>query len=303
MYISSSLASLSHFPNRLRLSQGYGPSSPRSRPANKSHGAQGRPSPGPVDNSRISHSLQPAKQVEASQSSIADRPSKKTPEGALKSGMKENKDYVLVSERMWKYFLQWYGLGKGYEVSFTCNGPHGTLKTLRIEPTHLERSGGESSEMNPSHYQISVQKSSKSSSIPEKELASTQNTPPKERDASKPIAQGTDTASVAAAAAACPEKGKRKKKISPPGVAGLLNLGNTCYLNCVIQCLSNTPPLTEYFVSNRFLYDLPSPRREAFKNEIESLANWMERPMGTRGRGGSKVVEQQECTVVTAYQV
>jgi ubiquitin carboxyl-terminal hydrolase 4/11/15 len=57
------------------------------------------------------------------------------------------------------------------------------------------------------------------------------------------------------------------KKSSNAGICGLSNLGNTCFMNSALQCLSNTTELTKYF-----LYGL-------FKDEVNYKNN-----LGTQGR-------------------
>jgi len=44
--------------------------------------------------------------------------------------------------------------------------------------------------------------------------------------------------------------------LSNHGLTGLVNLGNTCYMNTAIQCLSNTPELTDFFLSLKFQKNL-----------------------------------------------
>lgn len=41
-----------------------------------------------------------------------------------------------------------------------------------------------------------------------------------------------------------------------PGVTGLKNHGNTCFINAVIQCISHTDVLAEYFVLDKYKTDL-----------------------------------------------
>ena len=57
---------------------------------------------------------------------------------------------------------------------------------------------------------------------------------------------------------------------SKGGLVGLVNLGNTCFMNSALQCLSNTPPLTKYFLSSRWREEINSTNPIGFGGDIAS---------------------------------
>ena len=56
---------------------------------------------------------------------------------------------------------------------------------------------------------------------------------------------------------------------SERGLSGLINFGNTCYMNSAIQCLSNIAILRDYFLSKSFVEDL-----DKNKDEFGLVVQW-----------------------------
>lgn len=177
----------------------------------------------------------------------------------LDPDIEQNRDFIIVSENIWTALRSWYGGGPPLprQVISRTNGPRKTLE-LDLFPLSLlcmqgvKRISTYSSSTNTASLDICF--SCKKPAFDRCKGCSSVYYCSRECQSShwmyhklrcKPAAQNKDVDSNVLK--------NTSVIIGRQGKAGLMNLGNSCYINSGLQCLSHVFSLTSFLLSDKYL--------------------------------------------------
>ncbi len=89
------------------------------------------------------------------------------------------------------------------------------------------------------------------------------------------------------------------------GIVGLHNMGNTCYMNSSIQCLSHTPILRDYFTSKAYLNDINRTNPLGYQGRLAQVSAILintlwKRNAQSRLFSGKRILQRQNAPILNA---
>jgi ubiquitin C-terminal hydrolase len=202
----------------------------------------------------------------------------------LRLGLQENKDYIFLQQKAWEYFFKWYGGGPEVSRAAIKFGKKVMIELYGITTVFYKSSDKASG--------VEVAMPSIQSKLSDLKLKACQALNIRARDAciwdysgqrpqycwESQLDSTLWQCKVVEGQAMLLDERKQDGTFDlngldrktqkhgnvvmsnevpvAPGVVGLSNLGNTCFMNSTLQCISNVPLVREYFLGNQHVAEI-----------------------------------------------